>query len=106
MERHEYVRRVLDAYRATPGTCGAIRRPDRLLAVQLHERGVSIEAVENAFVLAAARRLARAADALPLAPVRSLAYFLPVLEEVLHLDVSADYFQHLRQRLARLTPHT
>jgi hypothetical protein len=76
-----------------------------LLAERLHERGVPIEAVENAFVLAAARRLARAADALPLAPVRSLAYFLPVLDEVLHLDVSADYFAHLRQRLARLTTH-
>jgi hypothetical protein len=104
MERHDYVRRVLEAYRATPGTCGVIRRPDRLLAVQLHERGVPIEAVENALVLAAARRLVRGANAPPLAPVRSLAYFLPVLEEVLHLDVSADYFEHLHQRVARLTP--
>ena len=36
MEPHEYVRRLLDAYRTTPGTCGAVRRPDRLLAAQLH----------------------------------------------------------------------
>ena len=57
MERHEYIRRLLEAYRATPGTCGAVRRPDRLLAAQLHERGVPLEAVENALILAAARRM-------------------------------------------------
>jgi len=49
----EYVQRVLDAYRQTPGTAGTIRRSDRLLAAQLHDRGVPLHAVENAFVLAA-----------------------------------------------------
>ena len=83
MEQRDYVRRLLDAYRTTPGTCGAVRRPDRLLAAQLHQRGVPLEAVENALTLAAARRLARHADAPPLAIIRSLAYFSPVIEEVL-----------------------
>lgn len=73
MEQTEYVRRLLEAYRATPGTRGTVRRPDRLLAAQLHERGVPIEAVENALILAATRRLARPADALPLGTIRSLA---------------------------------
>jgi hypothetical protein len=104
MERHEYLRRLLEAYRATPGTCGAVRRPDRLLAIQLHERGVPLEAVENALTLAAARRLARTADAPPLGIIRSLAYFSPVIEEVLQLKVSPEYFRHLRNRLAQLTP--
>jgi hypothetical protein len=36
--REEYVRKVLDAYRQTPGTTGNIRRQDRLLAAQLHDR--------------------------------------------------------------------
>jgi hypothetical protein len=48
MEQRDYVHRLLEAYRATPGTCGAVRRPDRLLAAQLHQRGLPIEAVENA----------------------------------------------------------
>jgi hypothetical protein len=34
---------------------GTIRRPDRLLAAQLYERGVPLIAVENALLLAAAR---------------------------------------------------
>ena len=81
MEQNEYVRRLLEAYRATPGTCGAVRRADRLLAAQLHERGVPLEAVENAFILAATRRMVRPAEAMPLGTVRSLAYFAPVIEE-------------------------
>jgi len=45
--------------------------------------------------------MVRLADAPPLSPVRSLAYFLPVIEEVLELRVSPDYFEYLRHRLAR-----
>ncbi len=33
--REDHVRKVLEAYRKTPGTCGNLRRPDRLLALQL-----------------------------------------------------------------------
>ena len=101
MEQRDYVRRLLDAYRATPGTCGAVRRPDRVLAAQLHQRGVPLAAVENAFVLAAARRLIRPAGATPLGTIRSLAYFSPVIEEVLQMQVSTEYFHYLRHRLQR-----
>ena len=104
ISREEYVRKVLDAYRRTPGTTGTVRRPDRLLAAQLYQRGVPLGVVENALLLAAARRLLRPATAPSLAPVRSLAYFLPLLEEVLDLNVSPDYFQHVRRRIQRLHP--
>jgi hypothetical protein len=99
--QEEYIRRVLEAYRKTPGTMGTVRRPDRVLATQLYQRGVSVEAIENAFVLAATRRLMRLTDAPPLGTIRSLAYFLPVIEEVLGLRVSPDYFQYLRYKLER-----
>jgi len=101
--REEYVRKVLDAYRQTPGTTGSARRQDRLLAAQLYNRAVPLKTVENALVLAAARRLLRPVDAPPLATVRSLAYFQPVIEEVQELKVSDDYFQHLRRRLECLS---
>jgi hypothetical protein len=97
----EYVRQVLEAYRRTPGTSGVIRRPDRILAAELHQRGLSVTVIENAMVLAAARRLMRPPAAPPLGTIRSLAYFLPVIEEVLDLRVSPDYFRYLRQRLER-----
>lgn len=103
MNQYEYVRQLLAAYRSTPGTAGVVRRPDRLLAAQLHERGVPLEAVENAFVLAAARRILRPESAPALGTIRSLAYFSPVIEEVLQLNVGPEYFQHLRSKLKRTT---
>ena len=98
----EYIRQVLEAYRKTPGTMGTARRADRLLAAQFYQRGVTVSVVENAFVLAAARRLMRPADAPPLGTIRSLAYFLPVIEEVLEMRVSPEYFQHVRRKLERI----
>jgi hypothetical protein len=102
MEQHEYVRRVLEAYRTTPGTSGKVRRADRLLAAQLHERGVPLEAVENAFLLAAARRMIRPSEAAPLGTIRSLAYFVPLIEEVLEMKNSKLYFQYVRSKLQRI----
>jgi hypothetical protein len=104
MEQPDYVRRLLAAYCATPGACGVVRRADRVLAAQLHQRGVPMETVENAFVLAAVRRLIRPAGAAPLGTIRSLAYFSPVIEEVLQLQVGQEYFQHLRNKLQRALP--
>jgi hypothetical protein len=101
--REEYIQRVLGAYWQTPGTAGTTRRPDRLLAAQLYERGVPLTAVENALILAATRRLARPDGAPPLGTIRSLAYFSPVIEEVLTLPVSPNYFQYLRLRIRRFT---
>ncbi len=99
ISREEYIDKALSAYRRTPGTAGTIRRPDRLLAAQLHERGVPLMAIENALVLAAARRLMRPTDAPPLGTIRSLAYFLPVIDEVLGLRVSPDYFRYLQGKI-------
>jgi hypothetical protein len=99
--KNEYVDRALAAYRSTPGTTGTVRRPDRQLAVQLYDRGVPLAVVENALVLAAARRLTRPPEASPLPTIRSLAYFTPVIEEVSTMRVGPDYFRYLRQKLER-----
>ena len=100
--QEEYIRQVLEAYRKTPGTMGTVRRADRMLAAQLHQRGLSVRVIENALVLAAARRLIRSADAPPMGTIRSLAYFLPVIEEVLDMRVNPEYFQHIRRKLERI----
>jgi hypothetical protein len=97
--REQYVCQVLAAYGATPQTSGRVHAADRRLAVQLYERGVPLRAIENALVLATARRLVRPVDALPLGTIRSLAYFVPVIEEVLETKVGQDYFDYLRFRL-------
>src|SRR3954454_100322 len=101
LEQCDFVRRLLEAYRTTPGTSGTVRRPDRLLAAQLYERGVPLEAVKNALVLAATRRMIRPAGTAPLGTIRSLAYFSLVIEEVLQMQVSTEYFHYLRHKLQR-----
>jgi hypothetical protein len=63
-----------------------------------------VSVIENAFVLAVTPRLMRPADAPPWGAIRSLAYFLPVIEEVQGLRVSPDYFRYLRQKLQRIAP--
>src|SRR5450755_5083922 len=100
--QEEYIRQVLEAYRKTPGTMGTVRRPDRMLAAQLYQRGLAVSVIENAFVLAAVRRMMRPTDAPPLGTIRSLAYFLPVIEEVLGLRISPEYFDYLRYKLQRV----
>ena len=67
IDQRDYVRRLLEAYRAT-------------------------------------RRMIRPAGAAPLGTIRSLAYFSPVIEEVLQLQVSQEYFQYLRHKLQRIAP--
>jgi len=102
--QEEYIRQVLESYRKTPGTMGTVRRADRLLAAQLYQRGLSLKVIENALVLAATRRLIRPSDAPPLGTIRSLAYFLPVIEEVREMRVNTDYFEYLRNKLSRIAP--
>jgi hypothetical protein len=102
--QEQFIRQVLEAYRKTPGTMGTVRRADRMLAAQLYQRGVSVAVIENALVLAATRRVVRPAGAPPLGAIRSLAYFLPVIEEVLESRVSPDYFHYLRRKLENFAP--
>jgi hypothetical protein len=103
-EAQDYVTKVLEAYRATPGTCGKINRADRFLAHKFFETRIPLHAIENALVLAAGRRTFRPPDAPPLNMVRSLAYFVPVIEEVLETgdSVREDYYEQIRSKLKRL----
>lgn len=96
-DRDAYLRRLLALYCGLPHT--AARRPfppDRRIAEQLFDRGISLQTIETAFLIAILRRTDRDPQASPLIPVRSLAYFLPVIDEVLLQPPDPDYFSYLR----------
>ena len=95
-DQEAYVKRVLKLYRSLPGTPARSRRADRQLAAKLHRRGVSLDIVEIALRLATARRNARPPDADPLPPVRSLHYFLPVIDEMPPEPPPDGYLDYLR----------
>jgi hypothetical protein len=58
--------------------------------------------VESALRLASLRRLVRPADGPPLSPIRSLAYFHPVIDELLSHPPSDNYLEYLRLKLRRV----
>jgi hypothetical protein len=97
-----YVAHLLEMYRNTPGTLGRVRREDRRLAIELYARGIPLIAVEGAFLLATARRCLRTPDATPLAPVRSLHYYLPVIDEVLANPLPDGYIDYLKAKLRKV----
>jgi hypothetical protein len=101
LNRGCYIKQALELYRCVPGTLGRIRREDRLLAADLHDRGVNLSNLEAAFVLGAARRCLRPPDARPLAPIRSMHYFLPVIEEILVNPPAAEYLVYLKSKLKK-----
>ncbi len=95
----QYVQRLLDAYRQTPTAAGRVRPADRRLAAQLFDRRVPLSMVQAAFSLAAFRRLFRDPDAAPLHPIRSLHYFLPVLDEIRCEPIGHDYIRYIEWKL-------
>ena len=104
LDRKAYVQAVLNLYQSLYPTATRPRPADRRLAAQLHHRGIRLEVVEIALRLAAARRAARPPDAQPLTPVRSLHYFLPVINELPTGPPPDGYLDYLRERLQERTP--
>jgi hypothetical protein len=94
-----YVRAVLTMYLGLPETPLRASSQDQLHAHQLQQRGVPLTVIESAFLLASLRRLVRPADSPSLSPIRPLAYFQPVIEELLCNPVPEGYLEYLRHKL-------
>ncbi len=101
-ELKPYMDQVLESYRRTPGTLGRVRREDRRLALELYRRRVSLRVIQDAFLLAAARRSLRPFDAAPLTAVRSLHYFLPVIDELMATPLPDAYADYLKLKLREI----
>ena len=61
-----------------------------------------LSVIESAFLLASLRRLLRPPDVPPLSPIRSLAYFQPVIAELLSNPAPENYVDYLRFKLHRI----
>ena len=94
-----YVAAVLTLYVDLPDTPLRASVPDQRQARTWFDRGVPLEVVETALLLACLRRKARPNDLPPLPRIRSLAYFQPVIEELLDHPAPAGYLQYLRLKL-------
>ena len=97
-----YVAALLTLYVGLPDTPLRASVPDQRQARLWFDRGVSLEVVETALLLACLRRSARPTDMPPLPRIRSLAYFQPVIEELQEHPVAGGYLQYLRLKLRGL----
>lgn len=102
--RQRYAQHVIALYRRTPGASGSARRADRSLATTLYDRCIPLQIVHAALLLAVARRQRRPNDAPPLAPIATLHYFLPIIDELLAAPPDPDYIRYLRHTVAPLAP--
>ena len=99
MTEQAYIHAVRSLYLQLPNTHHHFSRSDRRLASNLFQRGFSLDLVSSALFLATARRLARNPLEPPLPPVRSLHYFLPVLEEIKLQPLPPGYLQYLESKV-------
>lgn len=94
-----YVSAVLTFYVDLPDTPLRASVPDQRQARIWFDRGVPLDVVETALLLACLRRTVRPADVPPLPRIRSLAYFQPVIDEFLENPAPGGYLQYLRLKL-------
>jgi len=94
-----YRQTLLDLYLRLPDTPRRLSRFDLRLVRQLWQRQIPLPTIETAFLLVSSRRAARRPDAMPLGPIRSLHYFMPVIEELLAQPVPASYLAYLRSNV-------
>jgi hypothetical protein len=99
-----YVNAVLATYLQLPDTPLRASVADQRLARQLFDRAVPLPTVESALLLGSLRRLARPAAPPPLQPIRSLAYFQPMVDELLAQPPLPDgYLSYLKLKLERFS---
>ena len=99
-----YVTAVVTLYMDMPDTPMRVSASDQWLARHFYQDGVPMETVETALLLGSLRRLIRPADSPRLAPIRSLAYFRPVIEELQENPAPENYRDYLRLKL-RIASH-
>jgi hypothetical protein len=97
-----YVAAVLTLYVDLTDTPLRASVPDQRQARIWFDRGVTLEAVETALLLACLRRTVRPSDVPPLPRIRSLAYFQPVIEELREHPIPPGYLLYLRNKLRNL----
>jgi hypothetical protein len=98
-----YIAAVLTLYVDLPDTPLRASVSDQWLARRFHDDGVPLHAVETALLLGSLRRLIRPAGVPRLSPIRSLAYFRPIIEELQAHPVPLGYLDYLRLKLRYAT---
>lgn len=93
-----YVTAVLMLYVDLPHTSRRPSNYDQDVARALYQQGVPLAVVEAALLLGSLRRCFRRSDTPALPPIRSLAYFSPVIAELQQQPMRDGYLDYLRHK--------
>ncbi len=97
-----YVLAVLELYVELPDTPARASPLDEFWARRFQQQKIPLYVVETALLLGSLRRHQRSASAPPLAGIRSLAYFQPIIDELMQTTVSDNFRAALRLKMQRL----
>ena len=98
-----YVTAVLTLYVDLTDTPLRTNTQDQRQARGWFDRGVPLSVIETALLMASLRRSMRPHEAPRLPRIRSLAYFRPVVEELLESPAPDSYLHYLRVKLRSVT---
>jgi len=97
-----YVATLIMLYVDLPDTPLRPGPQDQSTARRLYHQGVPLSLAEAALLLASLRRWIRDSDLPPLAPIRSLAYFQPVITELQQQPLPDGYLDYLRSKFQKV----
>ena len=100
-EETTFVAALLTLYADLPDTPLRPSPADQTLARRLFADAVPLPLIESALLLGTLRRLTRPQSLPPLPKIRSLAYFVPVIEELQLQPLPEGYLEYLRLKLRR-----
>lgn len=98
----DYVRQVLAELQTPACVQSAFIPAEEELAIGLYQRGVSLEVVRHAIWLACARKYLAMLNRQTREYITSLKYFIPVVDEVLQIQVPDGYWEHVRHKAVQM----
>ena len=96
-----YVATLIMLYIDLPDTPLRPGPQDQSTAGSLYQQGVPLSLAEAALRLASLRRWIRDSNRPPLPPIRSLAYFQPVITELQQQSLPDGYLDYLRRKFQK-----
>lgn len=95
----EFVRQAREAFLKRACVRSTFTAADEKLALNLRQRGVSLDQLRRAIWLGCARKYIAMLNGQTRVPITSLAYFATLIDEVSQPEVAASYWEYVRGRM-------
>ena len=98
----EFVRQAREVFLKPACVRSAFAAVDEKLALNLFQRGVSLEQLRRAIWLGCARKYVAMLNGQTRLPITSLAYFASLIEEVNQPQIPENYWEHVRRKMEEM----